>query len=382
VAILAIALVFAVTACGSSGGSGTSDTSGPIKLGGVFDLTGTAAAFGTAFERSAQIAFNEVNAKGGINGREIEMNVLDDQSDPATAVAVTNKLIDEGNQIIFGGIYTPIAIAVAKTAVDHHALMYSPGSGAEQLSSPVQKLVFAPTPTHEGISRSVAALTASLKPSKIGFLEMTDTEGEDDRTSMEKLLTEYNLELSDIVSIDENATDATSQILKFKEAGDDVIVSSGLSEVDTVLLKAEIAQNVFIPIVDEGGGNEPAVLELAASNPNITYYTSSPLGCPMGGPCTKEFLSKWGEHYPPNEASLYAAEGYGTALAFVAALEETEDYAPEKLAETLETMPAFENEILPTPIKFSPTQHVGMTHVAMTGYVKGKETFVDPEVKE
>jgi ABC-type branched-subunit amino acid transport system substrate-binding protein len=133
--------------------------------------------------------------------------------------------------------------------------------------------------------------------------------------------------------------------------------------------------------VDEGGGNTPAVLNLAHANPKLTYYTTSPIGCQMGTKCTKPFFRAWNQSYLPTDATLYAAEGYGSALAFVAALKRAKSYTPAGVAKALETMPAYNNAILPAPLKFTHTNHVGISYVAMTGYKNGQATFFDPKGK-
>jgi branched-chain amino acid transport system substrate-binding protein len=380
--VLALLVLTALVGSASAPAAGVRhQAASPIKIGGVFDITGVAAPYGTAFQRSAAIVFNSVNAHGGVNGHKLVVDYQDDQSDPSTAVAVTTKLISQGNKIIFGGIYTPIALAVANTTVANKVLMYTPGSGATALTTPVQKLVFAATATHDGISRSVVRLAASLKPKSVGFLEMTNTEGTNDKDAVTALLKGYGLTINDDEKIDQAATDATSQILKFKQAGVDVIISSAISGPATALLKAEIQQNIYIPIVDEGGGNTPAVLGIAQSNPKLTYYTTSPIGCQMGTTCTKPFFRLWDQSYLATDATLYAAEGYGSALAFVAALKRAKDFSPNGLAKVLETMPKYNNAILPAALKFSATNHVGISYIAMTGFKNGTAAFFDPKGK-
>ena len=79
---LASALVFSLAACGSDGGdSGSSSNSDTFKIGGIGPTTGDNAIYGTAVKNGIELAVNEINADGGINGKQIEYQFEDDQSE-------------------------------------------------------------------------------------------------------------------------------------------------------------------------------------------------------------------------------------------------------------------------------------------------------------
>ena len=84
--VVAMAAV-AMTGCG--GNSGSSDKSGDadtIKIGGMGPITGGAAYYGTEVKQGSQIAIDEINEAGGINGMKIEYNFQDDEADAEKAV--------------------------------------------------------------------------------------------------------------------------------------------------------------------------------------------------------------------------------------------------------------------------------------------------------
>ena len=91
---LALAMLFALAACGnsstpaasdnSSASDGSSDT---IKLGGIGALTGGYANYGLSVQHGAQLAVDEINAAGGVNGKQLELNFQDSQGDPESAVS-------------------------------------------------------------------------------------------------------------------------------------------------------------------------------------------------------------------------------------------------------------------------------------------------------
>ena len=112
-----------VAAAGTESAAGTSDAAAAdgavFKIGAIGPTTGDAAIYGTAVMNAAQIAVDEINAAGGINGYPIEFKYEDDQSDAEKSVNAYNSLKDWGMQILMGTVTTTPCVAVAdKTAED------------------------------------------------------------------------------------------------------------------------------------------------------------------------------------------------------------------------------------------------------------------------
>ena len=99
---LASAMVFSLAACGSNGGGsdeGNSDAT-TFKIGSIGPITGDTAIYGTAVQNGIQLAVDEINADGGINGYQIEYKFEDDQSDSEKSVNAYNTLKDWGMQML------------------------------------------------------------------------------------------------------------------------------------------------------------------------------------------------------------------------------------------------------------------------------------------
>jgi branched-chain amino acid transport system substrate-binding protein len=108
VAVAAVVLALGVAACGgnlTSGGSpsGGSGADGTIKLGMLTPLTGSSSAIGPNMRGGAQLAVDEINAQGGVNGRKLALTVEDEACDPKTAAAGASKLVSDGINISVGG---------------------------------------------------------------------------------------------------------------------------------------------------------------------------------------------------------------------------------------------------------------------------------------
>ena len=98
---------------------GTAEAGSVFKIGGIGPTTGGAAIYGTAVMNAAQIAVDEINAAGGMNGYQVEFKAEDDQHDAEKSVNAYNSLKDWGMQILMGIVTTTPCVAVSeKTAED------------------------------------------------------------------------------------------------------------------------------------------------------------------------------------------------------------------------------------------------------------------------
>ena len=121
---LASALVVSLAACGSNGGDGNSNSgstgSDTFMIGGIGPTTGDNAIYGTAVKNGIQLAVDEINEAGGINGYQISYKFEDDQSDSEKSVNAYNTLKDWGMQMLVGTVTsTPCVAVVEETHVDN-----------------------------------------------------------------------------------------------------------------------------------------------------------------------------------------------------------------------------------------------------------------------
>ena len=99
--------------------AGASTDGAVFKIGSIGPTTGDAAIYGQAVMNAAQIAVDEINAAGGINGYQVAFKYEDDQADAEKSVTAYNSLKDWGMQILMGSVTTTACIAVTdKTAED------------------------------------------------------------------------------------------------------------------------------------------------------------------------------------------------------------------------------------------------------------------------
>ncbi len=128
--LLTVALAASMLAgCGGAAASkgGGSET---FKIGVIGPLTGGAAAYGTAVQYAAQIAVDEINAAGGINGKQVELKAEDDELDAQKSVNAYNSLKDWGMDMLVGCVTSACSIAVSEETKNDNMFQLTPSGSA------------------------------------------------------------------------------------------------------------------------------------------------------------------------------------------------------------------------------------------------------------
>lgn len=97
-----------------------------VKIGGLAPLTGSLAIYGLTTTNGAELAVKEINANGGINGKQIDYIVLDTKGDATESVMAYNKLVDDKVAAVIGDITSKPTVAVAEIAAQDNMPMITP----------------------------------------------------------------------------------------------------------------------------------------------------------------------------------------------------------------------------------------------------------------
>lgn len=139
--VLSMSLVVAMTVAALTGcGGGSTEEAGgsdTFKIGGMGPITGGAAYYGTEVKQGAQIAIDEINEAGGINGMKVEFNFQDDEADAEKAVNAYNTLKDWGVQAIVGATTSDATISLAAETANDNVFQITPsGSSVDCVTNP------------------------------------------------------------------------------------------------------------------------------------------------------------------------------------------------------------------------------------------------------
>ena len=137
-----VAAASALTACGGSSAStaassaaGSAAASGStIKVGVMGPLTGDASVYGQAVVNGASLYMKQVNADGGVNGKQLEIIAMDEQGDETQAVTCFTKMVDQGITALVGDVTTAPTLAVAAESADYNMPMVTASATAEAVT--------------------------------------------------------------------------------------------------------------------------------------------------------------------------------------------------------------------------------------------------------
>jgi branched-chain amino acid transport system substrate-binding protein len=186
-------------------------------IGEVAPLTGPVATVGVRLDNVAKMWAEDINAKGGIKGRKVELITCNDEAKPEKAVACTRDFIDKKAVMIFGNTLTASLRAIqALTKNGPTLLIPSPN-----VVPPADSYGFQVSPSDEHITTAIAKYLKDNGLNKIGMVAATDASGEVGVASARKIFGQNKIDL-ELARIDLKATDASTQLTKV--AGGDVRV--------------------------------------------------------------------------------------------------------------------------------------------------------------
>lgn len=105
-----------------------------IKIGVAAPMTGSEAAFGAQFKLGAEAAVADINAKGGVNGEKLSLEIGDDACDPKQATAVANQMAQDGVVFVAGHFCSGSSIPASSVYAEESVVMISPGSTNPKLT--------------------------------------------------------------------------------------------------------------------------------------------------------------------------------------------------------------------------------------------------------
>jgi branched-chain amino acid transport system substrate-binding protein len=187
----------------------------PILIGEVAPLTGPAATVGTRLNKASKMWADDVNAKGGINGRKIELVTCNDEARPEKAVACLRDMQEKGAVMIFGNSLTA-SLRAMQPLVKQGPLLLIP---SPNVVPPADSYAFQVSPSDLHLTEAIAKYMKENGLSKIGMLAATDASGEVGVDSAKKVFGDQKMELR-LARIDLRATDASTQLASV--AGSDI----------------------------------------------------------------------------------------------------------------------------------------------------------------
>jgi branched-chain amino acid transport system substrate-binding protein len=243
---LAAALAAALTAAPAA----AEDT---IKIGALLAVTGPASFLGAPEARTLEMLVADLNAKGGVAGRKVQLVVKDTAGSPEKAISFAKQLIDEEQVFAIVGPSTSGETMAVKNLAEEGKTLLISCAAAEVIVNPVARYVFK-TPQKDGdaVIRIFERMKA-MKTTKIGFLFSNTGFGQAGRGQVEKLAPAHGIEIVASETYDKAATDLTAEVTKLKAAGVQAILNWSIEPAQAIVLKNARQIGLTVPIFQSHG---------------------------------------------------------------------------------------------------------------------------------
>lgn len=225
-AVMMVAMT--LTGCGGSDAADQQqgDGTGTIKIGATGPLTGSLAYYGGEVKQGAELAIDEINAAGGVNGVQLEMNFQDDEGDTEKVINAYNTIKDWGAQMVLGAVTSDPSISMAaETANDNVYQITASGSAPDIVlnSSNTFQVCFSDTNQGLASARYIAENEIATKVAVI--YESSSSYSSGIYENFAKEMKNYdNVEIVTAKSFtSDNATDFSAQLQAAKDAGADLV---------------------------------------------------------------------------------------------------------------------------------------------------------------
>lgn len=331
---LAMAMAASLTACGSSSsttetttaaaaaGESTAASGEVFKIGGIGPVTGAAAVYGLAVKNGAQIAVDEINADGGINGYQIDFQFQDDEHDAEKSVNAYNTLKDWGMQMLMGTVTSAPCVAVAdKTMADNMFQITPSGSSVECAQNPnVFRVCFSDPDQGAASATYIAENKLADKIAVIYDSSDVYSSGIYEKFASEAANHGLDIVAAEAFTADSNK-DFSTQLQKAKDAGADLVfLPIYYTEASLILNQAntmDYAPKFF------GCDGMDGILQVDNFDTKLAegLMLLTPFAADADDELTQKFVTAYKEKYGETPIQ-FAADAYDAIYAIKAAAEE------------------------------------------------------------
>ena len=317
---MAAMMAVSMAACGGTANSGGEDNSGTFIIGGMGPTSGANASYGTSVKNGAQIAVDEINEAGGINGTKFTLLFEDDQADAQVAANAYNKLYSDNMDALLGATTSNACQAVNKTAQKDNLLMVTPSGSAKDITDPDNVFRICFTDPLQG--RKIADLVGdTLGYKKVAVLyDISSDYGVGIHDAFVEQAEAKGFTVVADQSFNSGDKDFKTQLTTIKNANPDVIFVPGYYQEASFILTQAKQLGIDTPFVGSDGWD--GVTTQLGSNASIAdgAVFLSPFFSADTAENVQNFVSKYEEKYGATP-DQFAADAYDGAYAIAKAYE-------------------------------------------------------------
>ena len=340
-----------------------------IVLGQSAPLTGPAAQLGIQFKEGAKLYFNGVNAKGGINGKTIELRTLDDGYEPEKTVANTKKFLSDGVFALFGYIGTPTSVAALPLATEAKTPFFAPFTGAQVLREPFNRYAIHIRASYVDETAAIVKQAAAVGVKKFSVAYQNDAYGKAGLEGVERALKALGLPMTSVGTFERNSVDVKKAVADVMAKQPESIVQIGAYKSCAAFIREARAagfNGMFYNV--SFVGTQALIAELGKDARAVVVSQVMPYPYSASSPLATEYLAAISAVSATNKdisANYSSMEGYVAAKIFAEALRRTGRNATrEAFIGAAESMSNF--QLGGFNVNFAPNQHTASKYVDLT----------------
>jgi branched-chain amino acid transport system substrate-binding protein len=271
VAALAAALTLGLAGCAESteseGGTAPADESGPITIGAVLDITGAGASLGVPERQTLELLAKQLQAEGGIDGREVELIIEDNQSTEDGAAQAMNKLVSQDQvDIVLGASRTGPSLAMRPIAEQSQIPMISLAANAAIVDG--SEWVFKSAQNDRVVIERMIEYMAEQGWTTIGLARDASGFGEGVQEIFDEVGADAGISVVAVERFAPDATDFTAQMVNLRNAAADVNVIWGIPPAAGLAQRAYAQLGITTPVMQSHGIGNQVFLETAGESAN------------------------------------------------------------------------------------------------------------------
>src|SRR2546423_8207695 len=310
--------------------------SGPVKFAFIGELSGAGAVSSTNFRDGALMAIDEINAKGGILGRKIELKQYDTQTNPGTARSQMQKAIDEEPYVILGPIFSGI-IKVSMMLAQQAEIPQIMGGEASDLTQQGNAYLFR-TSFGQQVSMPKIAnyMRDNVKAKTVAIVWVNNDFGKGGRDNFTKEMNSRGIKIVADLSTESGQTDFAADVVKAKAANPEAIFVYINEEESARFLREARKQGVTVPLIGETTLLGQKVIDLAGEAANGARGHVG-LSADIPVPAVQEFKNKFNARfkYVPDHNGI---KGYTGVYAIAYATKKFGKFDSKAVAKSLHGM--------------------------------------------
>jgi branched-chain amino acid transport system substrate-binding protein len=307
----------------------------PVKIGASLSMTGTYAQPGNFQREGYLLCEKDLNARGGLLGRKVQLVLYDDQSQPATGVRLYEKLITEDKvDVVMGPYSSPITEAVANVTEKYQKILVSPLASTTSIFKKGRKNIFMILSPAEVYLEGLIDLAARNGLKTIALLNEDTLFPKSSVQGAIELAQKRGLKVVHQEAYPKGNTDFSAILIKVKAANPDVVGAATYFD-DAVALTRQMKELDLNPRMFgvTVGGDIPKFYELLGKNAEFVY-SASQWESVLPYPGAKEFFESYRREYG-HDPSYHSAAGYAGCLIFAEGVKRAGSLEADKVRKAL-----------------------------------------------